>query len=42
MLAKLEAARRALQSGVKHVRIGDLNAVGDTTCGTSILSTSAV
>lgn len=43
MLAKLEAATCALQSGVRRVRIGDLDAISNDTAGTSVLlSTSAV
>lgn len=41
MIAKLEAAQRALAAGVQRVRIGDLAAVADATRGTHIVSTSA-
>lgn len=41
MIAKLEAARRALASGVSRVRIGDLTAIGDATAGTSIFPAGA-
>ena len=41
MIAKLEAAQRALAAGVQRVRIGDLAAVADATRGTQIVSTSA-
>jgi acetylglutamate kinase len=37
MLAKLEAARNALDGGVGSVRIGDLSAIGDPHRGTRIL-----
>ena len=40
MIAKLEAAQRALAAGVQRVRIGDLAAVADATRGTHIVSTS--
>ena len=38
MIAKLEAAQRALAAGVLRVRIGDLAAVADATLGTHIVS----
>ena len=41
MIAKLEAARRALASGVSRVRIGDLTAIGDATAGTTIFPAGA-
>lgn len=41
MIAKLEAARRALASGVSRVRIGDLTAIGDSSAGTSIFPAGA-
>ena len=37
MAAKLDAARRALDGGVRRVRIGDLAALGDPSLGTSIV-----
>ncbi|MEO7964656.1 MAG: acetylglutamate kinase [Gemmatimonadaceae bacterium] len=37
MIAKLEAARRAIAAGVKRVRIGDLTAIADQTAGTVIV-----
>jgi acetylglutamate kinase len=40
MIAKLEAAVRALAGGVSLVRIGDLGAVGDDTSGTRIIASS--
>ncbi|MGI9078924.1 MAG: acetylglutamate kinase [Gemmatimonadaceae bacterium] len=36
MIAKLEAAIAALRHGVESVRIGDVNALSDTACGTRI------
>lgn len=36
MIAKLEAARRALAAGVKRVRIGDIAAISDGVAGTAI------
>lgn len=40
MIAKLEAATRALAAGVQRVRIGDLSAISDARRGTTITSTS--
>jgi len=37
MAAKLDAARRALDGGVRRVRIGDLAALGDPALGTSVV-----
>lgn len=43
MQAKLDACLRALQAGVSRVRIGNVTAIGDPRCGTSVrLSPSAV
>ena len=36
MLAKLDAARRALDAGVGRVRIGDLRAIADASAGTTV------
>ncbi len=36
MIAKLEAASRALAAGVRRVRIGDISAISDATAGTTI------
>jgi acetylglutamate kinase len=41
MIAKLEAANRALAGDVSRVRIGDLSAITDLAQGTRIVSTSA-
>jgi acetylglutamate kinase len=40
MIAKLDAATRALMSGVPRVRIGDLEAIADATRGTRIVATT--
>jgi acetylglutamate kinase len=42
MAAKLDAALHALQHGVARVRIGDLQAISDSTVGTSILLSPSV
>jgi acetylglutamate kinase len=39
MIAKLEAAQRALAAGVASVRIGDLDAIADAAAGTRLVST---
>jgi acetylglutamate kinase len=41
MIAKLDAARRALRAGVGRVRIGDLSAIADESAGTSIIAARA-
>lgn len=41
MIAKLEAARRALEGGVARVRIGDLSAIGNSDAGTALVTHAA-
>jgi acetylglutamate kinase len=41
MIAKLDAATRALAAGVPRVRIGDLDAIADITRGTRVVATTA-
>ncbi|MGQ0715472.1 MAG: acetylglutamate kinase [Gemmatimonadaceae bacterium] len=42
MIAKLEAANRALAAGISRVRIGDLGAVADEAAGTRIIGTTTL